>query len=74
MNFMSTFSEWNDAKKTLQRSSTIVKILDKLAGEQANLRVNFQELKFHLNNKLYTLNGEVNFNVVYSPEYDASVE
>lgn len=74
MNFMSTFSELNDAKKTLQKSSTIVRILDKLAGEQANFKVNFQELKFHLNNRLYTLNGEVNFNVVYSPENQTSAE
>lgn len=74
MNFMSTFSELNDAKKTLQESSTVVRILDKLAGEQANFKVDFQELKFHLRNKLYTLNGEVNFNVVHSPENHASSE
>jgi len=74
MLFMSTFSEPNYRQEALQKSGTIVRIIDLLAGDQANLKINFQELKFHLNKKKYTLNGEVNFNVIYSPTSQPSAE
>ena len=66
MRHMSTFSEPNDASEALQKSSTIIRIISKLVGDQPNLKINFDVLKFHLNKKTYTLNGEVNFNVIYS--------
>jgi hypothetical protein len=66
MRHMSTFSEPNDASEALQKSSTIIRIISKLVGDQPNLKINFDVLKFRLNKKTYTLNGEVNFNVIYS--------
>ena len=62
MLFMSTYAEPNET----QQSSTIVRIIDKLAGDKANFKLSFHELKFHVGKRKYTLNGEVNFNVVHS--------
>ena len=46
----------------------IAQIVDKLAGEQANLEIIVQDLTFNLGKSKHTLNGTINFNVFHAQE------
>jgi hypothetical protein len=47
-----------------ESSSKMLKIIGELVGDEPNLKIDFQALKFNLGNMKYTLNGEVNLNVI----------
>ncbi len=49
-------------------SSTVARIIDKIAGNQANLQIDVQELTFNIGKTKHTLTGKVNFNVVHLEE------
>jgi hypothetical protein len=43
----------------------ITSIIDKLAGDKDNLRVDLKHVKFTVRNERFDINGIVNFNVVH---------
>ena len=47
-----------------EASSKVLKIIGKLVGDEPNLKIDFQALKFDLGSMKYTLNGEVNLKVI----------
>ena len=47
-----------------ETQSKIMKIIGELAGDNPNLKISFEELKFNLGKMKYSVNGEVNFNVI----------
>lgn len=47
-----------------ETQSKIMRMIGKLAGDNPNLKINFEELKFNLGKMKYTVNGEVNFNII----------
>ncbi len=49
-----------------KEAATFLKALDRLAGDEANLKISFQEIKFSLGKTRITLNGEANFDIIHS--------
>jgi len=43
----------------------MAEIIEKLAGDKDNLRVDIKQVKFTLRNKRFEIDGTVNFNVVH---------
>jgi hypothetical protein len=49
------------------KQETIVSIIDRIAGEKDNLRVDLQHVKFVLRGTKFELNGTFNFNIKHKP-------
>jgi hypothetical protein len=47
------------------KPENLAEIIDKLAGDKDNLKVDIQNVKFHLGKSKFEVNGEVNFNVIH---------
>jgi hypothetical protein len=47
------------------KPENIAEIIDKLAGDKDNLKVDIQNVKFWLGKSKFEVNGELNFNVVH---------
>jgi hypothetical protein len=47
------------------KPDNLAEIIDKLAGDKDNLRIDVQSVKFCLRNARYEVNGKVNFNVLH---------
>ena len=60
------FSKW--------KPDRIAKIIDKLAGGKSNLKVDVQDIRFAIGDKLYEVAGEVNFNVLHKKNEGVSYE
>ena len=60
------FSKW--------KPNLISEIIDKLAGEKSNLRVDIQDIIFAIGGKQYELAGQVYFNVVQQKNRKSSYE
>lgn len=43
----------------------MAEIIERLAGDKDNLRVNIQQVKFTVRNQTYEVDGIVNFNVIH---------
>ncbi len=52
----------------LKRQGALVRIIDKLAGPQANLEVELEQLTFNLGKSKHTVSGKIVFNVVHLEE------
>jgi hypothetical protein len=48
------------------KPDNLAKIIDKLAGDKDNLRVDVQKVKFCLGKARYEVNGKVDFNVIHT--------
>lgn len=46
--------------------SKILRIIDKLAGEESSLKINIQELKFNIGKTKSRINGEIQFDITHS--------
>jgi|WetSurMetagenome_2_1015567.scaffolds.fasta_scaffold17729_5 hypothetical protein len=46
---------------------TIVSIIDRIAGDKDNLRVDLQHVKFTLRGIKFEINGNFNFNIKHKP-------
>ena len=53
---------------------SIAEIIDKLAGEKSNLRVDIQDIIFTIGGKQYELAGQVYFNVIRQKDGKSSYE
>jgi hypothetical protein len=46
-------------------SNDLASIIDKLAGDKDNLRVDIQHVKFCVGKQHFEINGKINFNVIH---------
>jgi hypothetical protein len=46
------------------KSSKLLRMIGKLAGDKPNLKISFEEFKFSRGKTRYTINGNVYFNVI----------
>jgi hypothetical protein len=62
---MSSFSTANPLQDAVAKikPDNFAQIIDKLAGEKDNLRVDVRAVRFRMGNVTYEVSGEVNFNV-----------
>jgi hypothetical protein len=64
---MTTASEDSGLQKVFSqyKPDNLAEIIDKLAGDKDNLRVDVQAVKFCLGKARYEVNGKVDFNVIH---------
>jgi hypothetical protein len=59
----------NQEKVTLPSTfDNLLSLIDKLAGDKSNIKLDVQDLKLNIEGTRVTVNGEVNLDVVYSKE------
>jgi len=56
------------AKTTEDFSATILKVIDKLAGRESDLKLTFQDLTLEVGMVKTTLNGSIVLDVVFAAE------
>ncbi len=61
-------SQTNQLQNALSgyKPDNMATIIDRLAGDKDNLRVELQHVRFTLRNTKFDVNGVINFNVIHS--------
>jgi hypothetical protein len=64
---MASSTEYSELQQRLAqiKPDNLAEIIDKLAGDKDNLRVDVQSVKLHVGKTAYEVNGVVNFNVLH---------
>jgi hypothetical protein len=64
---MTSSSEYSELQQRLAqiKPDNLAKIIDKLAGDKDNLKVDVQAVRFHIGKTAYEVSGVVNFNVLH---------
>ncbi len=75
--FMATPTQTSELQDTFEKykPENLAEIMDKLAGDKDNLRVDVQAVKFTLRKQKFEINGVINFNVIHkTPNTHAKVK